>query len=507
MTLAELFDLEVQIMKDHELEPDELRRRDRKIGQQLEHKKSDRQELFLGWLSRVQPSRHPSPGQFFETGYRWLGRFLLLFGLLTGSGTAASVLAYDGSKPVNVVNFLAIIVGVQLITIFFFLLYSLPGSIKKYIPGSGEFYNFIRELSYLFSRLIGKIIDHLPAKQLNKTWSDLQQLKVRQKLYGSVEKWLVVSLTQRFGLGFNLGALVTCLYLIAFSDLAFAWNTTLDISNKTFHRTVHTIALPWSSVFPDATPSLELVQISRYYRLEDQYISAPSGTDISPALIVGKWWRFLVLSLITYGLFPRLFIFLLSKLKLKRALSRLPLNSADFESLYDRLTRPLLETRSLDFDEAISTRSIDFSPPTKIKPKGNSCIIIKWGDPEIENNQLAELIKNRFGWAIDSILIAGSLDYEGTDLATINAVRKQRGADPILILAESWEAPDAALQLFLKQLREKLSKDHHIIIALINRTDRNGWKSPSQIEWQVWKRKIAELTDPFIRVESLVEVI
>jgi len=320
LILSQLVDLEVQMLNDHEIDPGELRKRDRKIGQQLENENLNRRELFLGWLTHVQTPGQPSAGQLFESGYRWLGRLLLLLGLTTGGGAAASVLAYDGSKPVNVVSFLAVIIGVQLITIFFFLLNSLPQSIKKLIPGSGEFYNFIREISYLFSRMVGKIIDHLPSKQLNKTWADLKQLKIRQKLYGSVEKWLVLSSTQRFGLGFNIGALATCLYLIAFSDLAFAWNTTLDISNHTFHQATHTIALPWSTVFPNGVPSLELVETSRYFRLDAEYIYSMGKSEISQALIVGRWWLFLVLSLITYGLIPRLIIFSLSKIKLRAAL-------------------------------------------------------------------------------------------------------------------------------------------------------------------------------------------
>lgn len=505
MTLSELVDLEVQMMNDQDIDPGELRKRDRKIGQQLETEKLTRHDLFLAWLMRVRISGHSSPGQYFETGYRWLGRLLLLLGLITGGGTAAAVLAYDGSRPVNVVNFLAIIIGVQLITIFFFLLNSLPQTVKKLIPGSGDFYNFIRELSYLFSRLIGKIVDHLPSKQFHNIWSDLQTLKIRQKLYRSVEKWLVVSSTQRFGLGFNIGALATCLYLIVFSDLAFAWNTTLDISNQTFHQAVNTIALPWATVIPDGAPSSELVAASRYFRLDAEYINTPGEASIPQALVVGRWWLFLVLSLITYGLIPRVIIFSLSKFKLKAALAKLPFKSADFESLYDRLTRPLLETRALEYEK------FDFAevtlPENKVnfKTEGNKCSVIKWGDLEIEDLQLSQLIKNRFGWKINNLLAAGSLDYEKSNLTTMKLISDRQGIDPILLVIESWEAPDAALKFFIKQLREIIAVNRHIIVGLINKNAQQAWNPPLQTEWLIWKRKIAELTDPYLRVESMVE--
>jgi len=505
LILSQLVDLEVQMLNDHEIDPGELRKRDRKIGQQLENENLNRRELFLGWLTHVQTPGQPSAGQLFESGYRWLGRLLLLLGLTTGGGAAASVLAYDGSKPVNVVSFLAVIIGVQLITIFFFLLNSLPQSIKKLIPGSGEFYNFIREISYLFSRMVGKIIDHLPSKQLNKTWADLKQLKIRQKLYGSVEKWLVLSSTQRFGLGFNIGALATCLYLIAFSDLAFAWNTTLDISNHTFHQATHTIALPWSTVFPNGVPSLELVETSRYFRLDAEYIYSMGKSEISQALIVGRWWLFLVLSLITYGLIPRLIIFSLSKIKLRAALKNLPVKSADFESLYERLTRPVLESNAIEYDKIDFADVLVADMQAKIQAKSSGCTVIKWGDLDIEDLKLNKLIINRFAWKIENSVTAGSLDYEKSNLAAMNLIGKQKGSDPILILVESWEAPDAALKFFLKQLRETIPVDRHIIIGLINKNSYEKWNPPLKSDRQIWKREIAGLTDPYLRVESVVE--
>lgn len=505
MTLSELIDIECQLLIDNEADPSELRRRDRKIGQEFEIQRPNRHELFINWLKRVHTNGHNSPGKLFESGYRWLGRFLLIFGLITGSGTAASVLSYDGSKPVNVVNFLAIMIGMQLVTIIFFVLNSLPSSVKRLIPGSGEFYNYVRELSYLFSKLIGKIIDHLPARQLNEIWTELQRLKVRQKLYGSIEKWLVVSLTQRFGLAFNIGALATCLYLISFSDLAFAWNTTLNISNQTFHKTVCFIALPWSSMIPDGSPSLDLVESSRYFRLDDEYINTPAETAMPKAIVVGAWWLFLILCLICYGLLPRIFIFIFAKLKLRIALNKIPLNSADFESLYDRLTRPLLETRALDQEQTFPINNYTPDFKSDFKPEGKRCTVIKWGDLDIEYGDLLQHIKDRFGWDIKNTLVAGSLNYEESNVSTCEFLKGQKEKDPLLVLVESWEAPDAAIIYFFKQLRNAISIDRHIIVGLVNINSVRDWKPPSKLDWRTWKEKMTTLADPFLRVESMVE--
>ncbi len=505
MTLAELIDIEIQMMKDHDADPIELRERDRDIGKQLNIPISRRRELFLAWLQRVRTSEHPSPGELFETGYRWLGRILLVAGLLAGGGSAASVLSYDGTKPVNIVNFLALLIGIQIITMLFFLLNALPRTVRRFMPGLGEFYNFIRELSYLFSRIMGKIFEHLPAKHLNRLWQDLQHLKVKQKLYGSVEKWLAIRLTQRFGLAFNIGALVTCLYLITFSDLAFAWNTTLEINNKSFHTIIRTIAAPWKSLAPKGVPSLELVEQSRYFQLDNEYIDSRADAGLPKSLVVGRWWLFLILCLVVYGFIPRLIIYTFSNLKFKTALHRLPLKSAEFESLFDRLTRPLVQTRAIERDSSLPGDQFDSDFSHDIQTSGSICIAIKWGDFMMRDDQVYELIDKRFAWKIAHLFSSGGLNYRESNLLTLESIGKQKTSVPILILVESWESPDAAILNFMKQLRSQVADADHIIIGLVNTEAGHPWQPPNKTEWQVWKNGTAKLADPYLRIESIVE--
>ncbi|MCU0644351.1 MAG: DUF2868 domain-containing protein [bacterium] len=505
MTLAELIDIEIQMLKDHDADPIELRQRDRDIGRQLSLPISRRRELFLAWLQRVRTSEHPSPGELFETGYRWLGRILLVAGLLAGGGSAASVLSYDGSKPVNIVYFLALLIGIQIITMLFFLLNALPRSVRRFMPGLGEFYNFIRELSYLFSRAMGKIFEHLPAKHLNGLWQDLQHLKVKQKLYGSVEKWLAIRLTQRFGLAFNIGALVTCLYLITFSDLAFAWNTTLEINNKSFHTIIRTIAAPWKSLAPKGVPSLELVEQSRYFQLDDEYIDSRTDAGLPKSLVVGRWWLFLILCLVVYGFIPRLIIYTFSNLKFKTALQRLPLKSAEFESLFDRLTRPLVQTRAIERDTLVTSNQFDSNFNRGIQTSSDSCLVIKWGDLAMNDEQVFQLIKKRLGCSINRLFSAGGLNYRESNLLTLESIGKQKMSVPILILVESWESPDAAILNFMKQLRNIIANTEHIIIGLVNTETGHPWQPPNKTEWQVWKNGMARLADPYLRIEAMVE--
>ena len=42
-----------------------------------------------------------------------------------------------------------------------------------------------------------------------------------------------------------IGVLLAAFYLISFSDLAFAWSTTLNLDAETFHSMLNTLSWPW----------------------------------------------------------------------------------------------------------------------------------------------------------------------------------------------------------------------------------------------------------------------
>ena len=113
------------------------------------------------------------------------------------------------------------------------------------------------------------------------------------------------------------------LRLVVFSDVAFAWSTTLvDLDAARFHALVTALARPWAWLWRDAVPSLALVEATRS-RLEGAYVQhAGGGRAVDPAL-VGGWWRYL-LAAIAYGLLPRALALAVARLRAARLLARLP---------------------------------------------------------------------------------------------------------------------------------------------------------------------------------------
>lgn len=97
----------------------------------------------------------------------------------------------------------------------------------------------------------------------------------------------------------GLGMLFTYWVLLLFSDLAFGWSSTLVQDPALALRAAEWLAAPWQALWPEAIPSAEMVAATQYQRI------APTASE--PAL-AGAWWRFLMASLITYNLLPRVLL-------------------------------------------------------------------------------------------------------------------------------------------------------------------------------------------------------
>ena len=93
------------------------------------------------------------------------------------------------------------------------------------------------------------------------------------------------------------------------------------------------------------------------------------------------------------------------------------------------------------------------------------------------------------------------------DEQTINSFKGSEENDPILLLAESWEAPGKAVEHFLHSLRSNIKYDRSIIIGLINMNPDNKLITPSSTDWQNWHSVVIKLNDPFIGIEPVTEAL
>jgi len=137
------------------------------------------------------------------------------------------------------------------------------------------------------------------------------------------------AMSQQVSLGFALGLAGTFFIYLLLSDLAFGWSSTLDVTSKAVHEIVQALSKPWSTLWPGAVPSLELVEQSRFFRAEN--------TPSASAETAGHWWRFLLMNLLCYVVAPRIVSFAWAEWQLSRAQERLFTQDACIDGWWQRL--------------------------------------------------------------------------------------------------------------------------------------------------------------------------
>ncbi len=75
-----------------------------------------------------------------------------------------------------------------------------------------------------------------------------------------------VLLGQQFSLLFASAMVLGMLLYILLTDLAFGWSSTLDLSPDSLLAVTSIIAWPWQWLWPDATPTLTLIEQTQFFR-------------------------------------------------------------------------------------------------------------------------------------------------------------------------------------------------------------------------------------------------
>ncbi|MBT3173001.1 MAG: DUF2868 domain-containing protein, partial [Rhodospirillaceae bacterium] len=269
-SLGDLIDLEYQLESmpdadgDHHLEAaravgqGNLADDSQSVGewrQQIADDRGLRWKLCASWLRRlrtVAPNDVPMPGLQVEAGLRFGGTLLSVIGFLMGAGAASASLASSGNAPINLWQFLAVFVVLQLILLIATVL----------AVGT----SWLRKSPWL--SMSQRWLLHAANRRIPP------HLLTRGRLYQESQRWLLVQLTQRFGVFFNLGVLAIFGWLVVFSELTFAWSTTpANFKPGMLATVVSTLALPWSWILPSCAPGAEAVEQTRWSRLDSNFLA------------------------------------------------------------------------------------------------------------------------------------------------------------------------------------------------------------------------------------------
>jgi hypothetical protein len=336
----------------------------------------------------VRPDRSRTPGSRFESTVGWFHTIIAFAGILSGGAVALGLFHSGGPHPVNVLHVLAALVGVQIVLLFLLLVALIPRN-RTHSPSLVQEF-LLRTLEGLMIRFMPESDPHL-----------LRSLVSRLDAHMGLTRWLLVRAAQIFGVSFNLAALAGCLYRIVFTDVAFGWSTTLHVDASEFRWILKLLSAPWSWLGPRAVPTPEMVQATQYSHLEGKYLLRVLGERSLDVAILGGWWRFLILSITTYGFLPRLVVLTIAELRVRRILLETPARNEEFRRLVDWMKLPLVTTSAEGSAAApLPLPALPTAPDPSLPPPGTSCELVV--DASLSRDAIDRAVGGRFGWTVSA---------------------------------------------------------------------------------------------------------
>jgi len=470
-----------------------------------------RKTLIRAWLDRQRQEEAAGdavlPGEGFESLYSSFRLFFLLVGIVFGGGAGLTFMTYTGDRPLNVFAYLSVFVFSQVLILLLLLVLSLYRIQKGAFLSSCPLYRLIgRSMLKSVLWIRKSIAAKLGAERRSRTEATLGLIMGKGRTYGLLFILPSFILAQLFAMGFNLGVLGTTLFKVITADIAFGWQSTLQLSPETVHTLVQKIALPWSwlKIIEPAYPSLTQIEGSRIILKEGIYHL--STQDLA------SWWPFLCCSVLFYGLLPRLLLFLTAVAVQGRYLASLDFKQGAYEQLLLRMTTPLVSTRGRRVNaEAGAAGEPEAAGAESHQPTARSSAmhILVMIPEDIGNTVPGETIsaalQERLGTVVSQIIrINKNYETDAEILSDLKNSSRPEDTD-ILLIQEAWQPPIAEYVSFIKNLRQALGPRPCIRIGLIGKPSPETIFTPVKDEnRRIWARKITALGDPCIYTMGLV---
>ena len=387
----------------------------------------------------------------------YLSSFSFIFSallLILGFTTGSVLLSYSGAEPVNVIYLLLIMVALPLLSMILSILSMLFGARVS---------NFFSHLSPLF--YLEKFLNFFPfAKKV-----DFSKLPFSMIL----SKWLFLERVHFFSALFSLGVLLSLLLMVTTRDIAFGWSSTLQIDATSFQSLLATLSLPWANFFPSAVPSLELVELSHYFRLGENI----NSDMVQNANKLGAWWQFLVMATLLYALVLRLFFWFFSKQAFSRQLEKEFLALEGVSKLLNEFGTPFVSTQSQKVEQHLKLKELDDSllTPT-LGSKYATVLGWNFSDEELL------LAVDHFSLSGTSKEVVGGKNTFSEDLAIVEELKGE-----LLLYVKAWEPPTMDFVDFLEDVLQNREVTKVDVTPL--GTPTNAYKSRSS-DVEIWLKKL-----------------
>ena len=494
--LADTLDIHMWLENDAATPNDKRMHRDREIGRRL-HAEGEVERILSWWLVIQQQPQIGSSGHLeMSHGDRaqWIRKVITwsLFagGLLLGISSGGFGFAYEGDYPLNLLMLLGILLGIpSLLLLVTLVAVALRASGLKSVRAWSESLTLNAWLMSLWYRFGGP---KLATSQAQNRFAF----------------WQLVSFSQCFAIGYFIGIVLIFLTLLAFSDLAFGWSTTLDFGAEYIYTWTQLMSWPWQNFWPGAVPDFNLVVDSQYFRLDQ------AAQNISVQKL-GDWWPFVLATFLFWGLLPRILLAGLAGWRTHHAIGFYLREHSEVSQLLDRLSHPEIELgnhrcSSDTFDKTnanplpaganvnqktaadeldIQFKSSDSSDRALESLRSNS-VFVSWHDagqllPGLDGaNSNAPIIELA---QLDQLAESPLFPFAG--VADPNKIRA-------IVLTKGWEPPMLEFNDKLHELRQHLSAQTPIIVVPLS-IDGGAC---SDEEEKIWATVVARLDDARIYV-------
>jgi hypothetical protein len=481
MRLGDFLDLEWFLEKDRILDPGEILDRDRKIG--LAAKADEVPPKLQGtyWLEhRRNASAGGLPSGSLGSVLVVLRLLLVVGGLLAGISLVRALLLYSGIEPVNVSVFLLLAVlpqtGLSLLAAGLLVLRGLRRTGLR-IP--------LRSLFDFFWRRPGS---------LSPQAGFVRALFLRRGWASRMLGWESLRLMHLGGLCLALGSLVSLAVSVTVTDLAFGWQSTLQIGAQGMHALVSALSVPWSWLPAQwgLTPTLLQIEGSRIV-LKDG-IQALASADLV------AWWPFLCMCLLVYALLPRFLLLATAHWMLRRAERRFV--HPDLGRIVDRMQAPLLgSSRGKEGPSAPLPLHLEAGPDAehslRQSPAEVGCVLLL--PPElmgrIEDGLLSDLTRRVCGYPAGRVVPAAlEVDEVRQVLDDCAGLDWAGGFERFVVLVEAWQPPIRENMQALALLGREEGRGRNLVLVFCGRPSGGDWlTAPGDAERAVWADAVARL--------------
>ncbi|MEM7003360.1 MAG: DUF2868 domain-containing protein [Pseudomonadota bacterium] len=452
--LATLVSLHRWLQNDAQLDYTERLQRDQKIAVALAlDAEAPAHQHVIQWAARIPDLAEADQHWTFSIHFsHWLATGV---GGLSGMLITSTALGYAGDAPVNLLTLLLAILALPIL---------------GFLP---PVYHGLRQLS---GRTVKPPV-WLLFRLRKQTDPRLNFLLQNLPFYQRSLFWRWQQLMNAFYLAYMLAAALALLFTVTFYDIAFGWSSTLAISSEALHTALRALASPWAAWWPAASPSLDLIELSRYYRLQ-------GDTATDPARL-GQWWPFVLACILVWGLLPRVLMLLLTNWRRQRADAFALTEHPECKALVHRLQSPTQIYRA-DTDKSAA----EFNAFAKAATQNTVPDIETTAGPASE-----ALTSEAPSEATSAPAVRLSWNHVDDDGCSLRAFSGQgasarqaviadllaQGVD-VHIWTKSWEPPTGEFFDFLSDVRQLLGANTRLIVhpqalpgASVRQADMQVW--------------------------------